>query len=88
MNRNYESRIIAERKNRPQIHNLPKGWILERLAAVGEIVTGTTPPKLQKDFYGNDYPFFKPTDLNNGYYVRNSDDGLSKKRYSKSKIIT
>jgi type I restriction enzyme S subunit len=56
---------------------LPEGWVWARLREIGEIVTGTTPSKAKKEYYGNDYPFFKPSDLNAGYYVKSSDDKLS-----------
>lgn len=67
--------------------DLPKGWVWTRLGEIGEIVTGTTPSKAGKEYYGNDYPFFKPTDLNNGFYVKKSEDGLSKRGISKARLL-
>ena len=57
--------------------NLRKGWTITELKNVGEIVTGSTPSKKKSQYYGNDFPFFKPTDLNKGYYVIDSSDKLS-----------
>ncbi len=47
---------------------LPEGWVWTEVGDIGNIVTGTTPSKSKKEYYGNDFPFFKPTDLNNGYF--------------------
>lgn len=48
-----------------------------RLGEIGETVTGTTPTKSNKDFYGGRWPFYKPTDLNQGYNTVESSDTLT-----------
>lgn len=54
-----------------------KDWIELSVDDLGEIKTGSTPPKSRPEFYGIDHPFYKPTDLNAGYGTRTSIDGLS-----------
>ncbi|MEM2125715.1 MAG: restriction endonuclease subunit S [Candidatus Methanosuratincola sp.] len=66
---------------------LPEGWTWARVADIGEVVTGTTPSKAKLEYYGRDFCFYKPADLNNGYYVRESQDGLSSKGIVKSRIL-
>lgn len=66
---------------------LPEGWVWTRVGEIGEVITGTTPSKSKKEYYDNSFPFFKPTDLNDGYYVRKSEDGLSKKGIEKARIL-
>jgi type I restriction enzyme, S subunit len=39
---------------------------------------GTTPSKKNNKYYGNEYPLYKPTDLNAGINTRNAKDYLSK----------
>ena len=56
---------------------LPEGWVWTSIEEIGEVETGTTPPKSKAEYYGKDYRFYKPTDLNAGYYTKNSRDGLS-----------
>ncbi len=56
---------------------LPKGWKWVKLGEVAKIVTGTTPSKSNQKFYSNDFPFYKPTDLDAGKNVEESKDGLS-----------
>jgi type I restriction enzyme S subunit len=54
---------------------------------IGRVETGTTPSKAKAEYYGNDYPFYKPNDLNTGYYTKESKDGLSKKGIQKSRFL-
>ncbi len=69
------------------LNDLPESWMCLRLAEIGEIVTGTTPSKKKKEYYGNEFPFYKPSDLNNGYHVNKSDDGLSKEGIKKARLL-
>ena len=50
---------------------LPKGWAWSRLGSVFSTVTGSTPSTKNNALYGNDYPFYKPTDLDAGFEVYN-----------------
>lgn len=56
---------------------LPQNWHWKRLKEVGEIITGKTPSKKKLEYYGGEIPFYKPPDLNVGYYVKESRDKLS-----------
>lgn len=73
--------------NNHSLPQLPKGWVWTIVKNIGEIVTGTTPSKSKKEYYSADYPFYKPTDLNNGYYVRISQDGLSKQGLEQARLL-
>jgi len=61
-----------------ELPDLPEGWTWARVFDLGDVETGRTPSKAKLEFYGKDFPFFKPTDLNAGYNTRESQDGLSK----------
>ncbi|EDO8406036.1 restriction endonuclease subunit S, partial [Campylobacter jejuni] len=54
---------------------------------IGEIVTGSTPSKSNLDFYGKDYPFFKPSDFEQGYFLENAGDNLSKLGFDKARQL-
>lgn len=56
---------------------LPEGWTWATVAQVGEVTTGFTPPGGNGGFFGGCIPFFKPTDLDAGYYVRKFRDSLT-----------
>lgn len=61
-------------------------WIEVELKKAGDIVTGGTPSKNENDFYNkNEFPFFKPTDLNQGINTDSSTDFLSAAGYMNSR---
>ncbi|EAH4648952.1 restriction endonuclease subunit S [Campylobacter jejuni] len=67
--------------------NLPQGWEVKTLSEIGEIVTGSTPSKSNLDFYGKDYPFFKPSDFEQEYFLENAGDNLSKLGFDKARQL-
>ena len=60
-----------------EIKNIPKHWQIKKLGEVCKIVTGTTPSKSILEYYGTDFPFYKPTDLEQGVNTISSRDGLT-----------
>ena len=52
-------------------------WQPCTIADVAEVVTGTTPPTANRDYFGGDTPFIKPTDLDAGYHVEGAREGLT-----------
>ena len=66
---------------------IPEGWEWCRINDLGDIITGGTPSKQNPEYYGNDYPFYKPGDLDKGVDICNSVDGLSKKGYNASRKL-
>ena len=56
---------------------LPEGWCWATVAQIGETITGFTPSTNNPDFFGGDVPFFKPTDLDQGYYLKKCRQSLS-----------
>ncbi|ENP7012397.1 restriction endonuclease subunit S [Campylobacter coli] len=67
--------------------NLPQGWEVKTLSEIGEIITGSTPSKSNVEFYGKDYPFFKPSDFEQGYFLENAGDNLSKLGFGKARQL-
>ena len=67
--------------------DLPDGWEWSRIGCLGEVITGGTPSKQNSDYYGNEYPFYKPGDLDQGVGINCSVDGLSKKGYEASRKL-
>ncbi|MCV3453551.1 restriction endonuclease subunit S [Campylobacter sp. FU_520] len=64
--------------NTKENYKLPQGWEWKSLDDIGEIITGTTPSKNNPNFYGNEYPLFKPSDLNGDMIIKFASDNLSK----------
>jgi type I restriction enzyme S subunit len=57
---------------------IPLAWEPLMISAVAEVVTGFTPPtKEGSRFFGGNVPFYKPTDLDAGYYVKKARETLT-----------
>ena len=59
--------------------NLPEGWRMGSLGDFGEVVTGKTPSTLDESNFGDYMPFVTIPDMHNGFYVIETERGLSKK---------
>ena len=68
-------------------NQLPKDWKWLKLGNVGKIETGTTPNKSNKEYYGKEIPFFKPTDLQQGINTIIASDNLSKLGFEKTRKL-
>ena len=82
ISKNLNRKLIFEKNN-----NLPQGHILCPIDSIGNVITGTTPSKKKMVFYGGKIPFYKPGDLNNGYYVKDSREKLSRDGLAKARLI-
>jgi len=55
-------------------------WESFRIKDFGKVVTGKTPPTVDKEFYNKGYKFVTPTDLDfNSYYIRHTQREVSEK---------
>ena len=66
---------------------VPENWVWYQVKMIGEVITGSTPPKEQTEYYGDDYPFYKPTDLEQGVSVVKAMDNLSSLGYAKARQL-
>ena len=67
--------------------NIPESWEWGKVNFAGEVITGGTPSKSESKYYGNDYPFYKPADLEQGINTINSVDSLSLEGYNHSRKL-
>lgn len=67
--------------------DIPESWEWVRINFLGEVITGGTPPKSELKYYGKDYPFFKPADLEQGINTISSTDSLSVEGYEHSRKL-
>jgi len=57
-----------------------------RISQLGEIITGKTPPRKDKEYFGDDYVWIKPTDIRqNRRFVNITEEKFSLKAYNKYK---
>ena len=66
---------------------LPEGWEWTRLGNLFSTITGNTPSTKDASLYGDEYPFYKPTDLDAGFDVCFSEDTVSEKGYKNGRIL-
>lgn len=68
-------------------YKIPDNWCWTSFKNVAEVVTGGTPSKKHKEYYGNVFPFFKPADLNTGRNVSIASEYLSEEGKKVSRVI-
>lgn len=62
----------AQYQNLP--FNIPSKWIWTTLGQIGKWQSGSTPNRLNKDYYGGNIPWLKTGDLNDGYITHISEN--------------
>ncbi|WP_274020571.1 restriction endonuclease subunit S [Vibrio parahaemolyticus] len=58
---------------------IPKGWEVQSLSSIGDIVTGKTPSTKDKENYGEDIPFITIPDMHGKVFVTSTNKSLSRK---------
>ena len=82
---NFANEFTCDKPHYP--YELPQGWRWTTIEEIGEVVTGSTPSKDIKDYYGGNIPFFKPTDLEQGINTTYSNDGLTSLGFEQSRKL-
>ena len=59
--------------------NFPEGWRMGTLGEFGEVITGKTPSTLDESNFGNYMPFVTIPDMHGGFYVIETERGLSQR---------
>ena len=57
---------------------IPSHWRMLRIRDIGEVVTGTTPPTDNAEYYGGEFMFISPADLSGSKSILSSQKRLSK----------
>lgn len=70
-----------------QPYEVPENWVWVRLGAIAEIVTGGTPSKKHPEYYGGNFSFYKPSDLDQGRLTYDASEYLSEEGKKVSRII-
>ena len=81
---NPKAEIISDNGH---YQKLPVGWTICRLKDISKIVTGSTPSKSNKGYYGGIFPFFKPADLDAGRHVYKATEYLSEDGKKVSRVV-
>lgn len=70
-----------------QPYKIPENWCWTTVDKVSRVITGSTPSKKNLEYYGTEFPFFKPADLDAGRHVYNASEYLSEEGKKVSRII-
>ena len=62
-------------------------WEEKELGEIGEIVTGSTPSTLMKDYYNGERLFVSPIDIQQSRFINNTVTTLTELGYSKGRCI-
>ena len=80
--------IIKKEKPLPVISDteapfeIPGNWKWVHIKDVGITVTGNTPSKNRPEYYGGEYPFYKPADLDAGRHITEASEYLTESGWS------
>lgn len=85
-----ESEVNTEKKNGYKKTNLgliPVGWEMKPIKAIGKVITGSTPSTKEESFYGGEYLFATPADLNSVKFIEKTEKRLSKSGFETGRLI-
>lgn len=68
-------------------YEVPGNWCWTKVGCISEIITGGTPSKKHPEYYGGEFPFFKPSDLDSGRNVFYASEYLTDSGKEVSRII-
>jgi type I restriction enzyme S subunit len=81
----FREGLRGEPLKQTEIGEIPESWEIVLIRNLGEIVTGTTPPTVDRTSYDGDIPFIAPGDLGEFRVVRKAQKSLSKAGLRKSR---
>ncbi|WP_230281597.1 restriction endonuclease subunit S [Croceicoccus sp. Ery15] len=64
-----------------------EGWKRTSIGEIGHVVTGTTPPTINSEYYGGDIPFVAPGDLGKNLFVNFTERTLTAEGLAKAKAL-
>lgn len=69
-------------------YSIPDNWKWKRIGEVGTTITGGTPAKDHPEYYGGEFPFFKPSDLDAGRHISIATEYLTEQGKKESRLIS
>ena len=85
-----ETEVNTEKKTGYKKTNLgliPVGWEMKPIKAIGKVITGSTPSTKEESFYGGEYLFATPADLNSVKFIEKTEKRLSKSGFETGRLI-
>ncbi len=66
---------------------LPKNWVVTEIGKIACIVTGNTPSKNHSEYYGSEFPWVKPGDINTSDVIFYTTEYLTKEGFKKARKV-
>jgi len=57
---------------------VPSSWKIKKISDIGDVTTGTTPSTSISEYYGGEFLFVKPSDLDDSIYIYDTETKLTK----------
>lgn len=77
-----EKKYLMQKLYTPKID-----WIKCSVSKIGNVVTGNTPSTDIKEYYGTEYPWITPSDINSNKYIYKGDRNLSYIGITKARLL-
>ncbi len=77
-----EKKYLMQKLYTPKID-----WIKCSVSKLGNVVTGNTPSTDIKEYYGTEYPWITPSDINSNKYIYKGDRNLSNIGITKARLL-
>lgn len=77
-----EKKYLMQKLYTPKID-----WIKCSVSKIGNVVTGNTPSTDIKEYYGTEYPWITPSDINSNKYIYKGDRNLSNIGITKARLL-
>jgi type I restriction enzyme S subunit len=61
---------------------IPKVWDEKNIESIGEIVTGSTPPTARAEYYGDDFLFVSPADIQGNFFIYETGKKLTQSGFN------
>src|SRR5699024_11239612 len=87
MNVNVKNNKIKKKNKKTKLSKLHIELKMVKISDVGNVITGSTPSTKKSEYYGGDYFFVSPMDIDNKKYVESTVRKLSKKGFRISRIV-
>ncbi len=85
---NWELRDERKHKFKDSLlGKIPEEWEVVSLGDIGKIITGSTPPTLNSEYYGDHYLFISPEDITDSRFIGDSQKKLSESGFKISRPI-
>ena len=72
-----KSKPLPPVSDEEKLFDIPNNWKWVRIGEIGVTTTGGTPSKSHEEYYGGNYPFFKPSDLDAGNHIIKASEYLT-----------